>query len=134
MCGIAGIYNLDQRPIAIPQLRAMADLLKHRGPDDEGFALFNTASGVTGHFKGPDSPDGVGLPDIRSTDIIYAPNLGLMERRLAILDLSPAGHTPMTLPHLRFRSTARFTTISNCVTNSSRLGTLFTHAATRKFC
>jgi asparagine synthase (glutamine-hydrolysing) len=94
MCGIAGIFNLDGQPVHIPQLRRMADLLRHRGPDDEGYALFNTRNGQATHYKGPDSPSELDLPDIRAAEPSNA-DLGLAERRLAILDLSPSGHTPM---------------------------------------
>ncbi|WP_169237885.1 asparagine synthase (glutamine-hydrolyzing) [Candidatus Roseilinea sp. NK_OTU-006] len=96
MCGIAGIYHLDGAPINLAQLQRMAGLLRHRGPDDEGFALFNTQTGAALHLKGPDSPPGVDLPDMRTVSEQPLVNLGLVERRLAILDLSPAGHTPMT--------------------------------------
>ncbi len=95
MCGIVGIFRLDGQPIEATQLRHMADLLRHRGPDDEGFALFNTAQGYVSHYKGPDSPKDVPLTDIRSVTHTST-DLGLAERRLAILDLSPAGHTPLT--------------------------------------
>lgn len=37
MCGIAGIYNLDQRPVDQHLLVQMTRILRHRGPDDEGF-------------------------------------------------------------------------------------------------
>ena len=94
MCGIAGIFNLDGQPISVHQLRCMADLLRHRGPDDEGYALFNTRSGRAAHYKGPDSPQALDLSDIRAVETSDA-DLGLAERRLAILDLSPSGHTPM---------------------------------------
>jgi len=94
VCGIAGIFTLDGQPISVHQLRRMADLLRHRGPDDEGYALFNTRSGQAAHFKGPDSPQTLDLPDIRAVETSEA-DLGLAERRLAILDLSPSGHTPM---------------------------------------
>ncbi|MCS7057117.1 MAG: asparagine synthase (glutamine-hydrolyzing), partial [Thermoflexales bacterium] len=94
MCGIAGIYRLDGAPIDLQQLRRMADLLRHRGPDDEGYALFDTCSGYALHLKGPDSPAALDLPDVRTAEAPPA-NLGLAERRLAILDLTPAGHTPM---------------------------------------
>lgn len=96
MCGIAGIYHMDHAPIPLATLRAMADSLRHRGPDDEGYALFNRATGMARHFKGADSPAGVRLPDIRGTAAAGEYDLGIAERRLAILDLSPAGHTPMT--------------------------------------
>ena len=68
MCGITGIVHLKdpQRARDIgAPLAAMTDALYHRGPDDGGMYL---------------SPD-------RS--------VGLGNRRLAIRDLSPAGHMPM---------------------------------------
>jgi asparagine synthase (glutamine-hydrolysing) len=38
MCGIAGIVDLDgRRPVPKPALRAMAEALFHRGPDEDGF-------------------------------------------------------------------------------------------------
>ena len=36
MCGIAGIFDLRGRPIADSEVRAMNDLIRHRGPDDGG--------------------------------------------------------------------------------------------------
>jgi asparagine synthase (glutamine-hydrolysing) len=36
MCGIAGFINLDGQPASAVILKAMTDLLEHRGPDDEG--------------------------------------------------------------------------------------------------
>ena len=36
MCGIAGILNLDNRPVSPQVLRAMTDIIAHRGPDAEG--------------------------------------------------------------------------------------------------
>lgn len=67
MCGIAGIIlNPDQElPDLATRLRAMAAAMHHRGPDDEGIYL--AANGRS----------------------------GLANRRLAIRDLSPAGHMPM---------------------------------------
>jgi len=69
MCGIAGILEL-KRYANLPDLRerliAMTGMMAHRGPDDEGIFI---------------SPDG---------------RVGLGNRRLAIRDLSPAGHMPMT--------------------------------------
>lgn len=37
MCGIAGIFDLQGRPIERPILERMTRRLTHRGPDDEGF-------------------------------------------------------------------------------------------------
>lgn len=66
MCGFAGF--LSSRAVDAPQrvLKAMADAIVHRGPDDAGY-WFDAHLGV-----------------------------GLAHRRLSILDLSPAGHQPMT--------------------------------------
>lgn len=58
MCGIAGIAYWDGRPIERQLLKRMADMLVHRGPDEEGLYLSRGAS------------------------------VGLAHRRLAIIDLS----------------------------------------------
>lgn len=39
MCGIAGIYNFASRPVDASKLRAMIDIQRHRGPDDEGIYI-----------------------------------------------------------------------------------------------
>jgi asparagine synthase (glutamine-hydrolysing) len=39
MCGIAGIVNMDGRPVARAELAAMTDALAHRGPDGDGLHL-----------------------------------------------------------------------------------------------
>lgn len=67
MCGIAGIISLKDGPPVDERLAwRMADVIAHRGPDDAGVYL---------------SPDG---------------RAALANRRLAIIDLSPAGHQPMS--------------------------------------
>jgi len=74
MCGIVGVAGA--RPVASPdRLVAMRDVLRHRGPDDEGVWW---------------------SPDRR---------VGLGHRRLAILDLTPTGHQPMADPSGRLRIT-----------------------------
>lgn len=64
MCGITGHINF-QKPVAVDDLQAMNDAIKHRGPDGEGIFL-NSSSSV-----------------------------GLGHRRLSFLDLSVAGKQPM---------------------------------------
>lgn len=39
MCGIAGITSFDSQPVRFDKLRAMCDVLAHRGPDDAGYFL-----------------------------------------------------------------------------------------------
>jgi asparagine synthase (glutamine-hydrolysing) len=66
MCGICGIWNYrDATPVDRALMRRMTDGMAHRGPDDSGI-YFDDTNGV-----------------------------GLGFRRLAIIDLSPAGHQPM---------------------------------------
>lgn len=67
MCGIAGKVSFTQKPVVTTDLVKMAEAIAHRGPDDSGTYL---------------SPDR---------------KVGLANRRLAIIDLSPAGHMPMSL-------------------------------------
>jgi len=43
MCGIAGIVRFDGEPVAAELVRAMAERLRHRGPDGEGVASFGAA-------------------------------------------------------------------------------------------
>lgn len=82
MCGLCGVYNLDGAPVSPRVVQAMNASLAHRGPDDAGEILINTRTGETTDASGPQvGGDGY--------------NVGLANRRLAILDLSPAGHQPM---------------------------------------
>ncbi|MFA5842607.1 MAG: asparagine synthase (glutamine-hydrolyzing) [Candidatus Gracilibacteria bacterium] len=67
MCGIAGIVTLNPNlKLEESSLKRMVQALHHRGPDDSGI------------YMNPDSTAGLG------------------SARLAILDLSPHGHMPMS--------------------------------------
>ena len=72
MCGIGGIVARGGT-VAPALLERMASTLAHRGPDDSGTVILRD-----------ESPDPV--------------EIGLVNRRLAILDLSPLGHQPMEDP------------------------------------
>lgn len=75
MCGFAGflsITNNSSREDSFAVLAQMGDVITHRGPDDSGVWL-DLGAGV-----------------------------GLVHRRLSILDLSPAGHQPMRSPCGRY--------------------------------
>ena len=71
MCGLAGYFSAAGE-VSENVLTAMADSIRHRGPDDSGIWLDEQAG------------------------------IGLAFRRLSILDLSPAGHQPMASAHDRF--------------------------------
>lgn len=82
MCGIAGIYR--RRGVAElghERLRAMADTMVHRGPDDFGYLLLDSRDG---RFQ--IGQDGFGR---------HPCDVCLGNRRLAIVDLSPNGRQPI---------------------------------------
>ena len=66
MCGIAGIaYFKKQKTVNTTELKLMSTAIAHRGPDDEGIYISSQK------------------------------DVGLVNRRLAIIDLSAHGHQPM---------------------------------------
>src|SRR5258706_15749917 len=81
MCGIAGIleYATDASDLEAPLVR-MRRALRHRGPDDEG--IFISTSEIESRKQKAESRNFEGW-------------CGFVHTRLAILDLSPAGHQPM---------------------------------------
>jgi asparagine synthase (glutamine-hydrolysing) len=104
MCGITGIVTFNNGTLRanLPSyLAKMNQSLRHRGPDDEGFAFFDDK----GHYFpcfGMDTP-----AIVKANETPYQPTvapdshlldhvvIGLGHRRLSIIDLSPAGHQPM---------------------------------------
>jgi asparagine synthase (glutamine-hydrolysing) len=100
MCGIAGLYQPGGRA-DLGRLHEMSRLLRHRGPDDEGLVLVDPGGGVE-TMGGADTPAAA-----YASRLPYAPgrstlaragapaSLGLLHRRLSIVDLTPSGHQPM---------------------------------------
>jgi len=103
MSGIAGIVHLDGKSVQPVRLGAMAEMQRHRGPDDEGY-LLGSPGGHWAIFGGKDTPS-----EVFDQDLLYAPKhkfprkteesqgytIGLASRRLSIIDLSPAEHQPL---------------------------------------
>ena len=103
MCGITGIMSLDGTAVDRNLLLKMTSLLSHRGPDDEGYLFTNIDTGKHVVAGGKDTPQNVYSSNLsyspkvtiqKSGDNLY--NLALGHRRLSILDLSAAGHQPMS--------------------------------------
>ncbi len=95
MCGIAGIYNLDNSPIDVHKLYEMTNIVRHRGPDDEGYLLIGTQSGAISQYHGEETIESV-KRQTRHINQSQPANLGFGFRRLAIIDLTPSGHQPMS--------------------------------------
>ncbi len=95
MCGLVGYFSPTRTRTALGPLAEAASLIRHRGPDDEGYAAFDLASGVHRSWSGPDSPRPVRdrLPELGSASGMPH-NLALGFRRFSIVDLTPAGHQP----------------------------------------
>jgi asparagine synthase (glutamine-hydrolysing) len=97
MCGITGIVVREPESGLAENLLRMTAILRHRGPDDEGYVLGNYETGIVRAASGGDS-----IPEARSAypDITSlggaAFSFGLGQRRLSIIDPTPSGHQPMT--------------------------------------
>jgi asparagine synthase (glutamine-hydrolysing) len=97
MCAIAGL--LASRSDKLRFIRRMTGLMAHRGPDDEGLLLRGPQGIRT--FRADDISNearGDAAHRIPSEFTHDCPGawLALGHRRLAILDLSPLGHQPMS--------------------------------------
>ena len=97
MCGILAIIN-NTKLLTSKNLASAASVIRHRGPDDEGFLTWipgeepeiwtgnDTAVSTRNHWKYNDLP----------ADKLF--KVGFGHRRLSILDLSPMGYQPMLYP------------------------------------
>jgi len=97
MCGIYGTWNTTGGMISPETVQQFTTLIKHRGPDDEGYLLVNSRSSRITPCSGKDSKEDLNLPLIESLAADRY-DLAFGFRRLSILDLSNAGHQPMGSP------------------------------------
>lgn len=86
MCGIGGLTLSPRGPIRSEWLDAFLQDLAHRGPDDAGWVAFDRKGTRAG----------------KTTEADLVGDSLLIHRRLAILDLSDAGHQPMRTPDGRY--------------------------------
>lgn len=94
MCGILGVWRFDGCAVDLPEVRQALATIRHRGPDGEGYLLINTQMGRVVLCGDRETDPYLGLPHIEEFFGEHF-DLVLAHRRLAIIDLSPAGHQPM---------------------------------------
>jgi asparagine synthase (glutamine-hydrolysing) len=97
MCGIAGLIGANTDVVAA-RAKLMADCVRHRGPDDEGYLTVNADFSASA-WAGIDTAPELGLEML---DPHRRARVVLAHRRLSILDLSAAGHQPMPDRSRRF--------------------------------
>ena len=95
MCGILGTWHFDGEQLDLIKTHRMTTLLQHRGPDDEGYLCVNTKSGRWEARRGNDTVPGLRMPWVEE-EVKHPYNMALGFRRLSIIDLSSAGHQPMS--------------------------------------
>ncbi|MBI3318553.1 MAG: asparagine synthase (glutamine-hydrolyzing) [Candidatus Omnitrophica bacterium] len=95
MCGIVGFVVKQGEPVPSSVLFSMTRALRHRGPDDEGFALFEGRRGQTTAYAGQES-----VRELKETLPLWGGeafpgDVAFGHRRLAIVDVTARGHQPM---------------------------------------
>ncbi|MFC1844174.1 asparagine synthase (glutamine-hydrolyzing) [Thermodesulfobacteriota bacterium] len=94
MCGICGFFLIGHSVDYACSLMQMNRALRHRGPDDEGFAFIDP-HGQNIIFSGKDSPRAV---QDKIPILGYEPSVeavaGIAHRRFSIIDITPKGHQP----------------------------------------
>lgn len=108
MCGVAALLDPSGRG-DFAAVAAMARLVRHRGPDDEGYVFFSGGERTPVSFAGPDTPaECIGMAYPYLPQQVYGGNhpanatAALGHRRLSIVDLSAAGHQPMSYADGRY--------------------------------
>lgn len=96
MCGIAGIVDLNYKPVITENLLNMNKVISHRGPDDEGYVLINQNDFTFKCFSGEGSSDFIKntYQILDSNSNVKNYNIGLCHRRFSIIDLTTNGHQP----------------------------------------
>lgn len=107
MCGLSGFVCLGAGTgVSAAALRDMNACIAHRGPDGEGFLLSETGLAMENYIgrndtQTPGKPAQWHPPDIALIDEVCDGGrvfqAGLGHRRLSIIDLTAAGHQPMSV-------------------------------------
>ena len=103
MCGFFAIYSDRGLKQYQKDFSKMNSLIRHRGPDDEGFVCVDLRNDKHIPCYGEETPR-----QVKASNYLYSPknhidslnessfDIAFGHRRLSIIDLSPAGHQPMS--------------------------------------
>lgn len=100
MCGISGIISANNRSKMAKEILAMTETLSHRGPDGEGYVLFDEKKIKV--LAGSDTPEYIDSANLDyiphesiSSSLDFECSVAFGHRRLAVIDVSLNGHQPM---------------------------------------
>lgn len=108
MCGITGIISIKES-VTVATLKALTDVISHRGPDGEGYLIYASDSATPKTLSNKKL-----LSEAQDLPFDYIPKedvqvylgsvvrIGFAHRRLSIQDTSLAGHQPMSYDDNRY--------------------------------
>src|SRR4051812_39057221 len=101
MCGIMGVIGNKGTSIPPSDIAHALGAIRHRGPDDEGYLFYEAHPETIKESRGADTaPDLHRLPHIDQLQGDF--DIAFAHRRLSVLDVSSAGHQPMSFANERY--------------------------------